>query len=532
MKKNEVTVEEYIRNTLMKEIKEIGNTYPYLGFFLISSGIEFLGKCINPSSDWQQFGNSTDDFENAIDTFKSLNQYKRYTKRGDNGSKSAISLYSSLRYGLVHAMLPKDNLQLHKGSDESTTKINGVEKDFTLNQSSGETLEFTISASDLGVDTALHFKGVVTSTSEVSDPHNGDVCLVGNKEYIYSDNAWYELGDAESHALNTVTISGDDTYITGGGNLQANRTLSHKTYNDAKELGAYKVKIDSAGHVSESEALTIASDGTHKHTASVTIPGSSFGTSITPSNTKLSISKTGGATETVVTSYPGVFSKLNTTTITGVNGATNSTSSKATKGSAVAVATTDTVVSGVAKVGSSFNYGTADRASSPTPVMTGISTDKAAYHASYDETDECLELSAITITPTTTGIYEAIDAGTTRSAVSCADTKGVSITPAKSNGLIDTYTFTDVTVTIPTAAPSATTVATGVLSATGTGASLMTGLGTASTSTVVKTEKTYSISSGTTGDVAVMTGATLNKGTNTTATVTVDNAGSHNHDFN
>jgi hypothetical protein len=132
MKQNEVTVEEYIRNTLMKEIKEIGNTYPYLGFFLISSGIEFLGKCINPSSDWQQSGNSTDDFENAIDTFKSLNQYKRYTKRGDNGIKSAISLYSSLRCGLVHAMLPKDNLQLHKGSDESTTKINGVEKDGKL----------------------------------------------------------------------------------------------------------------------------------------------------------------------------------------------------------------------------------------------------------------------------------------------------------------------------------------------------------------------------------------------------------------
>lgn len=410
-------------------------------------------------------------------------------------------------------------------------KINGVEKDFTLNQSTGETLEFTISASDLGVDTALHFKGVVTSTSEVSDPKNGDVCLVGNKEYIYSDGEWYELGDAESHAKNTVTISGDGTYITGGGNLQGNRTLSHKTYNDAKELGAYKVKIDSAGHVSDSDPLTIADNGSHKHTASVTIPGSSFGTSIKPSSTKLSVSSTGGATETVVKSYAGEFSKLNTTTITGVSGSTSSTSSKATKGSAKAIATTDTAVTGVAKVGSSFNYGTADRAATATTVMTGISTNKDAYHATYNATDECLELSAITITPATKGIYEAIDAGTTRSAVSCADATGVSITPAKSNGSIDTYTFADVTVTIPKAATSATTVATGSLSATGAGGSLMTGLGTASTASVIKTEKTYSIASGTTG-VEVMTGATLNKGTDTAATVTVDTAGNHNHNFN
>ena len=415
-------------------------------------------------------------------------------------------------------------------------KINGVEKDFTLNQSSGETLEFTISASDLGVDTALHFKGVVKAPTEVEDPQNGDVCLVGNKEYIYSDGEWYELGDAESHALKTVKVEGDGDYITntGNGTLAGDNKLEHKLYKDSKGIGAYKVAIDSAGHISSSDTLTIADNGSHKHTASVTIPGSSFGTSITPSNTKLSISKTGGATETVVTSYPGVFSKLNTTTITGVSGSTNSTSSKATKGSAVAVATTGTAVTGVAKVGSSFNYGTADRAASTTSVLSGTPTaGKDAYHAQYIEKDEMLELSIAIAAPTTKNIYEAVDAGTTRSAIGCADTTGVSITPAKSNGEIDTYTFADVTVTIPKAATSATTVATGSLSATGTGASLMTGLGTASTSEVVKTEKTYSIAgSTTTGDVEVMTGATLNKGTNTTATVTVDNAGSHNHDFN
>lgn len=74
----------------------------------------------------------------------------------------------------------------------------------------------------LGLDNALHFKGVVSSLPETAA--NGDVYLVGNKEYVYS-NGWVELGDGDSHALKTITISAGEG-LTGGGSLAANRTIS------------------------------------------------------------------------------------------------------------------------------------------------------------------------------------------------------------------------------------------------------------------------------------------------------------------
>jgi hypothetical protein len=113
--------------------------------------------------------------------------------------------------------------------------------------------------------------------------------------------------------------------------------------------------------------------------------------------------------------------KLETTTITGVSGST--TASKATAGTAVNVATTDTAVT----------------------VATGLSD--TAYSAEYDEEEECLNLTAVTVTTT-------------------------KITPAKSNGTITPYTFNDVTV--PKAATS-TTVATGQTSTTGTGDAIVSG---------------------------------------------------------
>ena len=86
----------------------------------------------------------------------------------------------------------------------------------------------------------MHFRGVFTTLpTTLTDYNPGDVVLVGGKEYVLAlngaDNAkkWNELGDEGSHALKSITINGDGTYITGGGNLQANRTLSHKTYTAA-----------------------------------------------------------------------------------------------------------------------------------------------------------------------------------------------------------------------------------------------------------------------------------------------------------
>lgn len=99
-------------------------------------------------------------------------------------------------------------------------------------------INFTqITAADLGLSGAMHFKGTESSLPipTTSDTYeNGDVILVGNKEYIRSgktDSAagsWVELGDESSYALNTITVTGENG-LTGGGALSQNRVISHSS---------------------------------------------------------------------------------------------------------------------------------------------------------------------------------------------------------------------------------------------------------------------------------------------------------------
>lgn len=74
-----------------------------------------------------------------------------------------------------------------------------------------------------GVTGALHFKGVVAELPvDLSTYNEGDVILVGNKEYVCNDEdgtkSWIELGDEGSYALKTTTVNGQP--------LSANITLS------------------------------------------------------------------------------------------------------------------------------------------------------------------------------------------------------------------------------------------------------------------------------------------------------------------
>ena len=421
------------------------------------------------------------------------------------------------------AILPSDIGAAASGDVKNTTikiKINGVEKDFTTNQATDETLEWTISAGDLGVDNAMHFRGVFTTLpTTLTDYNPGDVVLVGGKEYVLAlngkDNAkkWNELGDEGSHALKSITINGDGTYITGGGNLQANRTLSHKTYTAASEA-AVKVGRDSGGHVILGGALGTADAGTHKHTITASVPAGSFLTSASGSTTKISLNK---STDTFIKSYPGVTSNLVTTSITGTNGTV--TASKATAGTAVSVAKAGTaVVYGKANVGTAktvatkasaattvgnANVGTeisilgidgsttASKATAGTAVsvattdkaktvatltngnlvvgnanvgadvtvatsfkdFTGTKTKKLAYDAEYDSATECLTLSPLDLN--TTNIKPAASSSTKLSTA----VGTTSVIPAKANGTITPYTFADVTVPVAAAAATAFTPA-------------------------------------------------------------------------
>ena len=81
----------------------------------------------------------------------------------------------------------------------------------------------------------------------------------GYEEYIATanDNShWEILGDADSYALKTVTISAGSG-LSGGGTLEANRTISHAVPSGAatKTSGFYKFSTDGFGHVNGTTAV-------------------------------------------------------------------------------------------------------------------------------------------------------------------------------------------------------------------------------------------------------------------------------------
>lgn len=94
------------------------------------------------------------------------------------------------------------------------------------------------SAIATAVTSALHYRGM--SSTALTDggtetaiiggvalvPQSGDVVIYGGFEFLWENSVWNKLGDDSSYALKTITVSGDGTYITGGGDLTATRTLT------------------------------------------------------------------------------------------------------------------------------------------------------------------------------------------------------------------------------------------------------------------------------------------------------------------
>ena len=104
-----------------------------------------------------------------------------------------------------------------------------------------------VQAAIAGISGSMHFRGVVSATSDITDPHPGDVVIVGVKEYVYGGEpaAWHELGDESIYALKTVTI--------GTQNLSANINLDTL----AADMGLGKLaKKDSATGTVPSQTIT------------------------------------------------------------------------------------------------------------------------------------------------------------------------------------------------------------------------------------------------------------------------------------
>jgi hypothetical protein len=104
-----------------------------------------------------------------------------------------------------------------------------------------------VQAAIAGIASSMHFRGVFTSTAEVTDPAAGDVIIVGVKEYVYGGDPadWHELGDETLYALKTVTI--------GTQNLSANINLDTL----ATDMGLGKLaKKDSATGTVAGQTIT------------------------------------------------------------------------------------------------------------------------------------------------------------------------------------------------------------------------------------------------------------------------------------
>ena len=182
-----------------------------------------------------------------------------------SGSVAQIDLSS---YALKSELPTVNNATL-------TLKAGSNTKTFTANQGTNETFEVT--ASDLGLSQAMKFIGVSTT-----DPASSGATVSGHttwakgeiviykrsgeshyEEYINIDgnntaSSWELLGDSDSYALSSVTVTGTGV-LGGGGNLTTNRTITHnEVLGTAKTTaGIYSVKIDKYGHISEATSKAI-----------------------------------------------------------------------------------------------------------------------------------------------------------------------------------------------------------------------------------------------------------------------------------
>lgn len=132
------TAEEFIDQYIIRDISDIVESHPYHAFFLMSTAIEVLGKCLN-ANPWQTIGESEIDFCNAINQFESLKDYRSFNrdKKDKNGKTitdkngNAVQLndlFSLLRCGLLHAALPKDGISLTNQNEDLSNRIIGCKE--------------------------------------------------------------------------------------------------------------------------------------------------------------------------------------------------------------------------------------------------------------------------------------------------------------------------------------------------------------------------------------------------------------------
>lgn len=106
----------FIKQIFVNELTDLSTKHHYISFFVMATGIEFLGKCLDSSAKhWNVGGRAEFNFFNAIDTLSAFEKYKPYKKM----------LYTDLRCGFAHSFVPKGNLTLSSKDEMPHMQING-----------------------------------------------------------------------------------------------------------------------------------------------------------------------------------------------------------------------------------------------------------------------------------------------------------------------------------------------------------------------------------------------------------------------
>ena len=133
-----------------------------------------------------------------------------------------------------------------------------------------------VQAAIAGISGSMHFRGVFTSTAEVTNPVAGDVIIVGVKEYVYGGDpaAWHELGDESIYALKEVTI--------GSQSLSANINLD--TLAADMGLGKLAKKDSATGTVAGQTISGLKAKGNTAGTIAVELTQTSTAATLTKSD--------------------------------------------------------------------------------------------------------------------------------------------------------------------------------------------------------------------------------------------------------
>ena len=154
-----------------------------------------------------------------------------------------------------------------------------AQKDVAAGVSAGEQGLVTgamVQAAIAGISGSMHFRGVVSATSDITNPAAGDVVIVGVKEYVYGGEpaAWHELGDESIYALKTFKIGTQD--LEG--------TFSLDTLKTDLGLGALAYKSSATGTVAGQTISGLKAKGNTAGTIAVGLTQTSTAATLTRSD--------------------------------------------------------------------------------------------------------------------------------------------------------------------------------------------------------------------------------------------------------